>query len=232
MSCAFPLFKSILPVLSEKNVVCAFLPIELAQDCNLWSADEAERNVFTPVAIKASLKLVGLVPWDRKRVVHLTHVNKLVDLPSEGAADQVRTAAALFILKAHGKNTSELREVAGVRAAVNITKVHIGKDLLAADAARVTKKEATGAAKVSTEAIKVLEREKASKERIEKQKEREQAMSRQCESRTFRGGRGWAVRARGDFGVFPMCVKRAVGKALVAAHAFSLRASIAGGSPV
>jgi len=219
----FSSLKSILPVLSEKHVFCAFLPIELAQDCILWSAHETERNVFAPVAIKVSFKPVGVVPWDRKRVVHLARGNHFVDLPSEGAADQARTAAALFILQAHGKDTSEFREVAGGHAAVENVKVHIGKDCLSAGAARMMKKEATAAAEASSEAEKILEREKAAEERMEQQKEWEQGKFWHCESRTFRGGRGWTMRSRGDFCVFPMCVKRAVGKTLVAAYAFSVR---------
>eukprot|EP00168_Porphyra_purpurea_P000891 TRINITY_DN1104_c0_g1_i1.p2 TRINITY_DN1104_c0_g1~~TRINITY_DN1104_c0_g1_i1.p2 ORF type:complete len:167 (+),score=33.76 TRINITY_DN1104_c0_g1_i1:775-1275(+) len=102
MCCAT--LKSILPMLSEEKVIRAFLTNESARDCVLQAAYEAERRAFTPIVIKASFRSVGLVPWDRERVLHLARVNLGVDLPSDGVADQARAAAALVIQQAHDKH--------------------------------------------------------------------------------------------------------------------------------
>jgi len=71
----FALRKRFQPVLSQQRVIDALLKSQPVRDCFIGATYEAERRAMTPQAINAAFRNVGLLPFDRMRVMELAHMN-------------------------------------------------------------------------------------------------------------------------------------------------------------
>jgi len=61
---------------------------------------------------------VGLYPWNRERDVELARVNVGTGAPSDGVADQSRSAMAVGIRQAHDQRAAEKQKMGCGAAAV------------------------------------------------------------------------------------------------------------------
>lgn len=214
----FAVLKTHVPILSEEKIVRALLTSQPTRDCVMQPAYEAERIAFTPTTIRASFKSVGLVPFDRQRVLQLARLNLGMDLPQDDVADQARAAAALVIRQSHDQHAADSRAVVAGRATVKKARIYSGGDLLDAHRAEVAASVAAAAAMADKAAAKDAEKVKAAQEKEEQRGQRVRATCRLCTTRTHRGGAGWSVCPCGSFCVCPICFKLGDGKALMGAH--------------
>jgi len=214
----FACLKAHVPVLSDQNIVYALLTNQSERDCLLQAAYDAECISFTPTTIRASFRLVGLVPWDEKRMLHLARVNMGIDLPSYGVADGARAAAAAVIRLAHDNHAAGKKNVVGGRAVVHRGHIYSAAGLLEADRARAAAQKAAADAKAAKDAEKVASKQQAAHDKVEQENQRALATCRMCASHVHRGGKRWLVCVCGGFRVCPACATQSVGKAIMAAH--------------
>lgn len=120
----------------------------------------------------ASFKSVGLVPFDRKRVLHLARLKLGIDLPQDDVADQTRAAAALVIRQSHDQHATDTRAVVAGRAIVKRGRIYRGSALLEAHRAEVAASEEAAAAKADKATAKYAEQVKAAQEQDEQRKKR------------------------------------------------------------
>jgi len=209
---------SLLPMLSDQNIIDALLTNKSARDCVLQPVYKAERLIFTHTTIRASFRSVGLVPWDPTRVLHLAGINLGMDLPSYGVADAAQAAATAVIRLSHDRHMAGKKKVVAGRAAVEKRRLYSAADLVAADRARVAAKVPAEKAKAAKDAQKETTKLQVARDKVEQERQRVLATCRVCTSRVHCGGKLWTVCGCGEFRVCPMCMKQSVGNTLVAAH--------------
>lgn len=214
----FAVLKTHERILSEEKIFRALLTSQPTRDCVLQAAYKAERIAFTPATIRASFRSVGLVLFDRQRVLHPVRLNLRMDLPQDDVADQARAAAALVIRQCHDQHAADSRTVVARRSTVKKGRIYSGGDLLDAHRAEVAASAAVAAAKADKAAARYAEQVKATQEKEQQRRQLVRATCRPGTTRTHRGGAGWSVCPCVSLCVCPLGFKFGDGKALMGAH--------------
>jgi len=214
----FALLKRFQPVLSQQRVIDALLKSQPVRDCFIGATYEAERRAMTPQAIKAAFRNVGLLPFDRVRVMELAHMSLGMEAAGADVASLCVEAARSVLRLAQLQTVHDREYTTRCRADVEKAKIYSPQALLASDAtmrkykAQEAKKKAAAAAeKAKAAATKELER-------IVRADLCKKATCRACHSRVHRGASTWSVCGCMASAICPVCLTTDIEKEVRAAH--------------